>query len=80
MKRLILLLLLGACTKSDWTLDPKASIRRMAEARLYSCVAVHPCSDAPWCYDTVRDFCLDAGMEKGCGEGYQGPLKCDSYL
>lgn len=49
-----------------------AGVRRMAEARLAVCRKGTVSSvEARPCYEQTRAFCLDAGLERGCGEGVQ---------
>ena len=75
--RWALLLLLAGCTCEEWKATPKAGVRRMAEARLAVCEANHTCAQAASCRPAVWAFCLDAGLEKTCGEGPTGlPSKC----
>lgn len=66
-----LLLLLAAC--DDWAATAKAGNRRLAEARLESCIRQGRCSDSSRCYDEIQGWCLDAGMERTCGEGGATP-------
>lgn len=40
----------------------------MAAARLQTCIQNNPCQISHFCFMQSEAFCLDAGMEKSCGE------------
>ncbi len=62
------LLLLSSCNCPGFAATPKAGFERMAAARLQNCIQGNLCQVAPWCFEQSRQFCLDAGYPKTCGQ------------
>lgn len=62
----VLVALAAGCGQCAST--PAASKRRMETARLEMCVQDNPCSELHRCFIESEARCLDAGMERGCGE------------
>ena len=63
--KLLALLLLCACEPAT----PEAGFRRMAAARLQSCVANNPCQFVSQCFRESEAYCVDAGYPESCGRG-----------
>lgn len=72
--RILALLLVVSCP--GWDMTPAAQTRQMAEGRLAVCIADTNCGQTSVCYPPVWAFCLDAGLERTCGEGFQGATPC----
>lgn len=59
----------GPCPNNPgWPATKKAGFERMAAARLQSCVQNNPCQFLSQCFEESRQYCLDAGYAKECGQ------------
>lgn len=65
MLRSALAMLLLACDP----VPPEVGFRRIAAARLQSCVANNACQFVSQCHRELEAFCVDAGYPKTCGNG-----------
>ena len=69
MKQIIVIFLLSGC--ANWAPTEKASFRRMAEYRHRMCIQNNECFEGVvrQCHNDSVNYCLDAGMERSCGDG-----------
>ncbi len=57
-----------SCLPESFRATPKAGFERMAAARLQNCVQNNGCIHLQQCFEESRQFCLDAGYQKECGQ------------
>lgn len=73
MKRLWLALLLSNCWGScpncpGWPATPEAGTERVVAANLTHCIQNNPCVMIHSCFLKAEAACLDAGLERICGQ------------